>query len=167
MKTAEYYIKTLGLTRHIEGGSYKETYRSEFLIPKQVLPAEFKDSRNASTAIYFLLEHGQFSAFHRIASDEMWHFYDGQTLSVYEITKEGELFHHRLGKNIEHGERFQCVIKAGSWFGSRCEVSQGFSLVGCTVAPGFDFSDFELAKRNELISQFPKFEKLITEMTYE
>lgn len=166
MKTAEYYIKTLGLTKHIEGGSFKETYRSEFIIPKSVLPDDFKDARNVSTAIYFLLEHGQYSAFHRIASDEMWHFYDGDVLNVYEITPDGELHHHRLGRNIEAGEQFQCVIKAGSWFGSRCEVPGGFSLVGCTVAPGFDFADFELAKRNELSSQFPKYRELITEMTH-
>ncbi len=165
MKTAEYYINKLNLTSHIEGGAFKETYRSESLIPKEMLNEDFHGDRNVSTAIYFLLKQGQFSAFHRIASDEMWHFYDGDTLCIYEITKQGKLFKHQLGRDIEKGECFQCVIKAGSWFGSRCEVPGGFSLVGCTVAPGFDFNDFELAKLGVLTNEFPQYSQLIEELT--
>lgn len=165
MKDAEYYIKRLNLTSHIEGGAFKETYRSEALIPKEILNEDFHGNRSFSTAIYFLLKQGQFSAFHRIASDEMWHFYDGDTLSIYEITKEEELIKHQLGRNIEKGESFQCIIKAGSWFGSRCEVPGGFSLVGCTVAPGFDFEDFELAKLDVLTNEFPQYSQLIKELT--
>jgi predicted cupin superfamily sugar epimerase len=164
--TADYFINKLGLTKHVEGGSFKETYRSNFEINKQNLPADFKGNRNISTGIYFLLEHGQFSAFHKIASDEMWHFYYGQTLTVYEIEPDGNLITHKLGTNLENGETFQCVIKSGNWFGSRCEVSNGFSLVGCTVSPGFDFADFELANRESLTNRYPHLTELIAQMCY-
>jgi predicted cupin superfamily sugar epimerase len=112
------------------------------------------------------LEYGQFSAFHQIASDEGWHFYDGDPLTVYEIQLDGKLIIHKLGRNLDAGESFQCMIKAGSWFGSRCETQEGFSLVGCTVAPGFDFADFSLADRQELSRQFPQHSTLIESLTY-
>lgn len=167
MKNAAYYIEKLKLSTHIEGGAFRETYRSDMSIAKENLPAEFRGNRNVSTAIYFLLKEGQFSALHRIASDELWHFYEGDTLHVYEITSEGRLITHVLGKDLEKGESFQCVVKAGSWFGSRCEVPGGFSLVGCTVAPGFDFEDFVLADRQALSKEFPQYQGLIRELTYD
>jgi len=165
-KNASYYIQKLGLTQHVEGGSFKETYRSSEHILKEHLPAIFKGNCNYGTAIYFLLEQHQFSAFHKIASDEMWHFYEGQTLSIYELDQTGKMTCHKLGRDLENGETYQCVIKAGNWFGSRCEVEQGFSLVGCTVAPGFDFADFELAKKEDLIAQFPQHSALLEQMCY-
>lgn len=164
--TADYFINKLGLTKHVEGGSFKETYRSNFEINKQNLPNDFTGNRNLSTGIYFLLEHGQFSAFHKILSDEMWHFYYGQTLTVYEIEPNGNLITHKLGTDLDKGETFQCVIKAGNWFGSRCEEPNGFSLVGCTVSPGFDFADFELANKEILTQQYPHLAELIGQMCY-
>lgn len=166
MKKADYYIKKLELISHVEGGAFKEIYRAPMMIPKATLSEEFKGDRNASTAIYFLLKHGQISALHKIASDELWHFYDGDALCIYEITKQGELIKHVLGRDLEKGESFQILIKAGSWFGSRCEVENGFSFVGCTVAPGFDFEDFILADRQQLSELFPQHKKLIEELTY-
>jgi len=166
MNSAKYYIEKLGLTQHVEGGAFNETYRSELVIPQEVLSNDFKGNKNASTAIYFLLSFGQFSAFHKISSDEIWHFYAGQTLTIYEIENNGNLITHKLGSDLEKGETFQCVIKAGNWFGSRCEIVNCFSLVGCTVSPGFDFTDFELANKNELCQAFPFLVNLISEMTY-
>jgi predicted cupin superfamily sugar epimerase len=166
MKTADYYIEKLSLSTHVEGGAFRETYRSEMTIAQEHLSSEFKGTRNVSTAIYFLLKQGQFSALHRIASDELWHFYEGNTLHIYEITLEGVLVTHVLGKDLEKGESFQCVVRAGSWFGSRCEVPGGFSLVACTVAPGFDFEDFVLADRQVLSEEFPQHQSLIRELTY-
>lgn len=166
MNSSKYYIEKLGLTQHVEGGAFNETYRSALIIPQEVLPNDFKGNKNACTAIYFLLSFGQFSAFHKILSDEMWHFYAGQTLTIYEIENNGNLITHKLGSDLEKGETFQCVIKAGNWFGSRCEIANSFSLVGCTVAPGFDFADFELANKNELCQAFPALVNLISEMTY-
>lgn len=164
IKDAAYYIKKLGLTRHVEGGSFAETYRSPIILEQNLIGENFKGNRNASTAIYFLLEEGQFSAFHKIASDELWHFYAGNPLSIYELNQEGELHCHQLGNNLEAGESFQILIKAGNWFGSRCEVKNGFSLVSCTVAPGFDFEDFEMAKKVDLIMAFPLHQSILNEM---
>lgn len=162
MKTAAYWIEKLKLTQHVEGGAYKETYRSPLVLNN--LPANFKGARNASTIIYFLLQEGEFSALHKIAADEGWHFYEGKSLTVYEIEPDGNLIKHQLGRDFENGETFQCTIKGGNWFGSRVEEG-GYALVGCTVAPGFDFEDFELANRDELIHQFHQHRQLIVELT--
>lgn len=163
--TAEHWKKTLQLTQHVEGGSFRETYRAPLVIDREALPEGFAGARNASTAIYFLLEDGDFSAFHRIAADEMWHFYDGQPLHIYEIKPNGSLHVHRLGRDVGQGEQLQLVIPAGSWFASSVEETGGFALVGCTVAPGFDFADFELAERETLSKQFPQHAGLIALLT--
>lgn len=165
-KSASYWIKQLGLTEHVEGGAFKEMYRAQNTIPHTYLPSAFKGERNYSTAIFFLLQHGQFSALHRIASDEVWHFYEGDTLEIIDITPQGQLTRHLLGRNPEAGEVFQCVIKAGNWFGSRVAGAGEYALVGCTVAPGFDFADFELATRQQMLQQFPLHENVIKELTH-
>lgn len=163
MKTAAYWIEKLQLESHVEGGAFKEIYRSPLILKN--LPNNFKGDRNAYTAIYFLLKSGDFSAFHRIASDEGWHFYAGTSLTVYEIEENGNLITHKLGSDFDNGESFQTTIKAGSWFGSRCEDENGYALVGCTVAPGFDFEDFELATYESLSTQYPQHKALIKELT--
>ncbi len=160
---AEYWIKNLELAKHIEGGFYREVYRSSIKIPVTALNAV----RDLSTSIYFLLEQGQFSAFHRIASDELWHFYYGDSLVVYEIESDGTRTEHLLGPDFENGQRFQCVIKAGSWFASRPSPESEYALTGCTVAPGFDYKDFEIAERDKLIRQFSRHEELIISLTHE
>ena len=157
--TAAWWRETLQLTQHVEGGSFRETYRAPLVLQQPAGP------RAASTGIYFLLEDGEFSAFHRIASDEMWHFYDGVTLHIYEIQPNGTLHVHRLGRDIAQGEQLQLVIPAGSWFASSVEETGGFALVGCTVAPGFDFADFELAERAALSQLFPQHAGLIGMLT--
>lgn len=151
---AQHYIKTLSLLPHPEGGFYKETYRSLEKISLK------HGERNYSTAIYFLLEKNNFSAFHKIKSDELWHFYSGDTLEVIEITSEGKLKITDLGPG-----NFQYCVPAGNWFGSRVKAGGNFSLVGCTVAPGFDFSDFEMAKRENLLKEFPEHADVIKELT--
>ncbi|SIO12550.1 cupin domain-containing protein [Chitinophaga niabensis] len=157
--TAAYWRETLQLTQHVEGGSFRETYRAPLVLQQPAGP------RAASTGIYFLLEDGEFSAFHRIASDEMWHFYDGVTLHIYEIKPNGTLHVHRLGRDVAQGEQLQLVIPAGSWFASSVEETGGFALVGCTVAPGFDFADFELAEKAVLSQLFPQHAGLIGLLT--
>ena len=160
---AQYWIDKLQLTAHVEGGAFAEVYRSAMVLPAEALTTAHKGDRNAMTSIYFLLQHGEFSAFHRIASDELWHFYDGGTLYIYEIGHEGSLTKHVLG-NGERALPF-AVIKAGSWFASRVEDEGQYVLCGCTVAPGFDFADFELAERGELQKQYPQHAKLIGQLT--
>jgi uncharacterized protein len=150
------YIQTLSLLPHPEGGYYKETYRSEESIELK----GFGGKRNFSTAIYFLLEKGNFSALHKIKSDEIWHFYTGDVLEIIEIDTQGELKVTELGEG-----NFQYCVPAGNWFGSRVKQGGKFSLVGCTVSPGFDFADFEMADRKKLSAAFPHHVKIIEQMT--
>ena len=121
----------------------------------------FTGDRNYSTAIYFLLEQGDFSAFHRIKSDECWHFYAGETLLVHVIDLKGEYRCICLGKHIHEGEVYQAVVPAGAWFASEPAPGSTFTLVGCTVSPGFDFADFEMANALTLAGQFPRHRALI------
>ncbi len=164
MYPIDYWINHLDLQAHPEGGFYKETYRSKEIIATCGLPARFDGTRNFSTAIYFLLRSEDRSVFHRIKSDELWHFYDGTTLLIYILTDDG-LTIKRLGNNLLLGESLQVVVPANCWFGARVENKQSYSLCGCTVAPGFDFQDFEMADREELIKEYPAFKKEIVELT--
>lgn len=162
-QSAKFWIETLGLTRHPEGGWFRETYRSSESIPADGLPGRFNEPRSFCTAIYFLLERGEFSALHRIKSDEIWHFHEGAPLTVYVFTPNGEKHEILLGRDIEKGQHFQAVVPAGCWFGAK--TAGDFSLVGCTVAPGFDFRDFEMADRADLSSIFPRHAALINQLT--
>lgn len=164
-RTANYWINYLKLEIHPEGGAYSRVYTSKLTLYKNLLPENFHGDRPACTHIYYLLQKNEFSAFHKIQSDELWHFYDGDTLVVYEINNDGSLTKHLLGKNIEAGESPFCVIKAGNWFASSLKADGLFSLVGCTVSPGFDFAEFEMADRNVLISKYPQHKELITGLT--
>jgi len=158
------WIKELELLPHPEGGWYKEVYRASEEIGAAGLPERFDRARSFSTSIYFLLAGDNFSAFHRIKSDELWHFYAGDGLTVQIIAPNGELSAIRLGNQPEAGETFQGVVPAGNWFAAEPKGG-GYGLVGCTVAPGFDFADFELADRGELQTLFPQHQKLIKRLT--
>jgi predicted cupin superfamily sugar epimerase len=147
-------IQFYQLIPHPEGGYYKETYRSTECIPADSLPERFNGNRNYSTAIYFLLVENAFSAFHRIQSDECWHFYSGDSVDIHVLHTNGNYELIKLGNNIEMGEQYQAIVPAGAWFASK--TNGNYSLVGCTVSPGFDFVDFELAKASELAVQFPE-----------
>jgi uncharacterized protein len=160
-RDAEYWIDKLRLEPHPEGGHYRQTYRSELMIDRSALPAEFAGERAASTAIYFMLSRDDFSAFHRLRSDEMWHFYAGSGLVVHLIARDGAYSQILLGTDPEAGEEFQAVVRAGCWFASEVRERKPWALVGCTVAPGFDFADFEMAKRAELAREFPQHRALI------
>ena len=147
MNPARQWIERLQLQKHPEGGYYRETYRSE---------QQFGD-RACSTAIYFLLPADEISALHRIKSDEVWHFYAGDELQIH-------ILEPRTTLTIGPGH-FQAVVPAGCWFGAT--VERGCALVGCTVSPGFDFRDFEMADRAALLQQFPQHRSLIERLTRE
>lgn len=155
MKSAKYYIENLGMTPHAEGGYYKESVVSKDL---------FRDDKNLFTSIYFLLETGEVSNFHRLKSDEMWYYHDGQPLTIYMITPDGELITKQLGLNVENGELPQVLVPKGYIFGSSMN-NDGFALVGCMVAPAFTFEDFELFKRNDLLEMYPHLEDVIIKLT--
>lgn len=161
----EYWVEKLQLNTHPEGGFFAENYRAEGKIPKNVLDNNFAGDCSYSTAIYFLLTGDTFLAFHKIASDELWHFYDGDPLSIFFFDENNELQERVLGLDLDKNQLPQIVIPAGVWFASRCQNPVGFTLSGCTVAPGFDFVDFELATYENLSKQYPQHKQLIKELT--
>lgn len=150
------YIDKLQLQPHPEGGYYREVYRAGEMILAENLPGAYNGYRNISTSIYFLLQRNDFSAFHKLKSDELWHFYDGSGLKISLIDQSGNFNEICLGKNIDEGEVFQTVIKKNCWFAAELIDKKSFALVGCTVSPGFDFRDFEMADCEQLIGQFPE-----------
>jgi len=165
LPTAHELVARLGLVPHPEGGFYRETHRDAFEL--DALAPRFSARRSASTAIYYLLERGDFSALHRIRSDEVWHHYLGATLTVHVFGQERGYVPMRVGKRLSHGDAPQAVVPAGAWFGSRIEANDpgDYALVGCTVAPGFDFADFELGTREHLLATHPDEAELVTALT--
>lgn len=164
-RDAAFWIQHFAMTAHPEGGYFAEVYRSREFVSAMHLPARFKGTRSFATSIYFLIEQGNFSALHRIQSDEIWHFYAGDPLTVHVILPNGERQDLLLGPDVANGQTFQAVVPAGAWFGSQVATPGQFALVGCTVAPGFDFADFELAKREPLTREFPQHAALIASLT--
>ena len=160
MNAAE-LVRQLELVPHPEGGYFRETYRASESVAPGALPRRFGGERSLSTAIYFLLEAGQCSHLHRIRSDEVWHFYAGDPLEVVEIDAAGSLRVTKLGADL----LYQHTVPAGSWFGAAPAEGSRFSLVGCTVAPGFDFADFELADRAALLREYPRHQDWIRRLT--
>jgi predicted cupin superfamily sugar epimerase len=156
-----------------EGGLYREIYRSSF----SAFHTLFQNSgdmkldvhkRSSATLIYYLLDgHSHFSAFHKLKSDEIWHFYKGSALTIYTIDDSGDLTILKLGNNIDQDEQCHAIIKAGLWFGARVNDVSSFALIGCTVTPGFDYKDFELGRRSDLIKLFPQHKSLILSLTRE
>jgi len=164
MSITNQLIQKYDLKPHPEGGWYKQTYKSNEEIAVGALPERFNGDRAFSTAIYFLLEKGNFSAFHRIKSDECWHFYSGDPLFVYIIEQNGGLKVISLGADFEKGQSFQCVVPANCWFASRPASESEYCFVGCTVSPGFEFEDFELANASELSAIYPKHKEIIEQL---
>ncbi|MCS6770583.1 MAG: cupin domain-containing protein [Kiritimatiellae bacterium] len=160
--TAQDLIGMLQLVPHPEGGWYREVYRSSELIPADALPLRYGAPRAFATSIYFLLEAGQFSAFHRLRSDELWFHLAGGDLDVHCLTPNGALETLRLGPG---SLRWQAVVQQGTWFAALAANDAAFSLAACVVAPGFDFADFELADRAQLAAQFPHHASLIERLT--
>ncbi len=166
MKEQNFWIQQLQLKPHPEGGYYREVYRSTEQIAKQALPERYATDHCFSTSIYFLLPADSFSAFHRLKSDEIWHFYLGDSVTLFLLTEDGKLHTRRLGNLVEQGEQLQLVIPHGVWFAAQVSHPQhGYALLGCTVAPGFEFADFELANQQQLLNQFPQHEKIIKRLT--
>ncbi|MEM1001964.1 MAG: cupin domain-containing protein, partial [Bacteroidota bacterium] len=155
-------IDQLELVPHPEGGYYKETYRSKGSLEL----SDYEGERQYSTGIYYLLVGNKISAFHRIIQDEMWHFYQGNSLELHIISKTGTYQVVLIGNDLGKGEIPQYVVKGGDYFAARVTSGGSHSLVGCTVAPGFDFKDFEMPSRHDLISKFPDHEYIIKQLTH-
>lgn len=164
-RSATDWIERLDLQPHPEGGFFRETYRAAEMVAAAHLPARFDGARPFATAILFLLPAGEVSVLHRIRSDEIWHFHAGGPLDIIVLDGDGAVRETRLGASAERGEVFQAVVPAGRWFGARPAPGSAYSLVGCTVAPGFDFADFELAPREALLARYPQHAVLIRALT--
>jgi hypothetical protein len=159
MHNPEQIIKKLALSPHPEGGYFRETYRNSNKINQNTLKSHFFSNRNLATAIYFFLEFPDFSAWHRLKADEMWHFYLGEPLTLYILSKSNEITKITLGQDIIAGQHLQYLIPGGDWFAA--QPQKGWSLTGCTTAPGFDFADFELGEASKLLKTFPQHAQII------
>ncbi|KFE68599.1 cupin domain-containing protein [Hyalangium minutum] len=156
MSKVDELVRALGLEPHLEGGYFRETYRAKAQVetPRGV--------RSAGTSIYYLLRRGEFAAWHQVASDEVWHFYDGAPLTLYLLSEQG-LEEVTLGREVSQGERLQVVVPAGVL---QAAVPRGdYTLAGCTVAPGFDFADWELPTRDTLVARYPEHAELVRQLT--
>lgn len=158
MPSKEYWIKTLGLTPHIEGGYYKEILKSDDRLVEH-------HNRALYTSIYFLLDETQPSHLHRLTADEVWYFHCGTRLTVHCIFPEGTYQVIHLGSDSENGEVFQACVPKGTIFGAT--VDEGYALVSCMVSPGFEYQDFELLSRQQLLSEYPQYTEIITRLTRE
>ena len=157
MKNAEYYIKNLEMIPHVEGGYFKESFLSEDNV---------RENKKLWSSMYFLLRTGEVSNFHRLKSDELWYYHDGEALTIYMITPEGDFITKQLGTDIENGESPQVLVPKGYIFGSAMN-KEGFSLVGCMVAPAFEYEEFELFEREYLLNLYPKYKDIILKLTRE
>lgn len=166
MLTADEIRKVLKLLPHpAEGGYFVETYRSEYLLAPDALPQGYPRARSVSTAIYYLLTPDNFSAMHRLRGDEIFHFYLGDPVELLQIKAKGVAEVVVLGQDIIAGMRLQHVVPGGAWQGSRLQAGGKYALLGTTVAPGFDYEDFEMGKREELVTEFPRFAEMIQQLT--
>ncbi|MBU3127566.1 cupin domain-containing protein [Clostridium tagluense] len=164
MYSSQYFIDTLNMEAHPEGGFYKSSFCSCENISSNNLKTKFEGERILWTSIYFLLRDGEISSFHRLKSDEMWYYHAGSPLTIYMISPNGELTTKQLGLNIENGETPQFLVPKNHIFGSAMN-SPGYSLVGCMVSPGFDFKDFEIIERDVLLTNYSQHKDIIIKLT--
>lgn len=177
----EYIINKLNLIKLVrEGGYYRETYRSD----QHIVISDFSDNdlkdniyfysnpenkssdiRSVSTLIYYLLDGDQFSAFHKVKYDEIWHFYKGSSVSLYVLIDGKKPLNIQIGNDLENNENIQCIIKGNTWFGAEINDKSLYSLIGCSVSPGFDYRDFELGERDKLKKIYPQHEYIINRLT--
>lgn len=165
MKSSSDWIQELNLEPHPEGGFYKELLRSEFIIPAGKLSGKHDSNRSLYTSIYFLLEEGSVSKFHRLKSDEIWYYHYGDSMIIECIKENGEHYTEKLGQDVLSGEKFQVLIPGGTIFGAKTNGQNKYSLVGCLVSPGFDFQDFKLFESEELLRLYPRHQSIILEFT--
>jgi predicted cupin superfamily sugar epimerase len=166
--TAQDLITLLNLQPHPkEGGFFRETYRAADRFAAGQLPARYSGERSASTAIYYLLTPGTFSALHRLASDEIFHFYLGSPVRMLQLDPNGGSKEIVLGPDLLAGQQVQVLAPRGVWQGSVLEPGGDFALLGCTVAPGFDYADYEHGNRAALLAQFPVHAEWIRRLTTE
>lgn len=164
--TDQQLIDALDLQPHPEGGYFRETYRGELMLPRDTLGPGYTGPRAVGTAIYYLLTADTFSAMHRVRSDEMFHFYLGDPAELLDLTSDGTGRLVTLGANVPTGQTLQHLVRAGNWQGTRLTPGGEYALMGCTVGPGFDFDDFEMASRTTLQAEYPDWAEAIALRTH-
>ena len=164
-KSAQYWIDNLNLAKHPEGGWFKEIYRSSEIIKRQNLPNRFNGDRSFSTSIYFLLPYDEICAFHILKQDELWYFHYGFGLIIHVIDEDGEYFKLHLGNDLEKKQLPQIVIKKGWLFAAEVNNKSGCALVGCNVAPGFDFEDFQMSAQKQILEKYPQHSLIINQFS--
>ena len=162
---AESWIEALDLRPHPEGGLFRETWRSDETLGARALPARFAGERSMGTAIYYLLRAGERSRLHRLRADELWHLYAGGPLTLHLFTEGGDYRRRTLGQDPLAGHAPQLRVPHGCWFGAELPPGVPFALAGCTVSPGFEYDDFELADRSALLSRHPGHADVVTRLT--
>lgn len=166
MDTVEQIKRRLNLQPHrAEGGYFVETYRSEEVLPQNALPGRYRDERSLGTAIYYLLTRESFSAMHRLQSDEVFHFYLGDPVEMLLLPPGDPGRIVTLGSDLLHGMEPQMVVPRGTWQGLRLSPGGQYALLGTTVAPGFEFADFEIGERESLVRAYPHFQAMIKALT--
>jgi predicted cupin superfamily sugar epimerase len=165
MITADELIERLGLQQHPEGGYFRETYRSDEMIEKDALPKRYAGNRKYGTAIYYLLTKDAFSTIHRIKTDEIYHFYLGDPVELVQLLPDGSGRVTMLGNDIASGAHVQTVVSRGTWHGARLAEGGKYALLGTTVSPGFEFADFEIGHRTDLVRSYPSFRDCIIALT--
>ncbi|NIN66651.1 MAG: cupin domain-containing protein [Anaerolineae bacterium] len=166
MVSADEIIERLGMQPHPEeGGYFVQTYKSEELISKLALPDRYPSPRAFGTAIFYLLTPDTFSALHRLASDEIFHFYLGDPVTMLQLHLDGSSQVATLGQDILAGQELQVVVPRGTWQGSLLNEGGEFALLGCTVSPGFEYEDYEAGSREEFLVQYPAHRELILRLT--
>ncbi len=164
--TADEIKRLLNLAPHPrEGGFFSRTWRAEETIPREALPARYPADRAAGTCIYYLLEPGAFSELHRLASDEIFHFYLGDPVEMLQLHPDGSARTVIIGNDLAAGQHPQLVVPKYVWQGSRLLPGGQVALLGCTVSPGFDFADYEAGRFEPLASGYPQFSELIRALT--
>jgi uncharacterized protein len=148
-----------------EGGYFTETYRSPVMLSPACLDSRYGGPRSVATAIYYLLEAGTFSELHRVASDEIFHFYLGDPVEMLQLWPDGSCRHVTMGSDLRRGMRPQVIVPHGVWQGSRLAPGGRVALLGCTVSPGFDYADYESGSRDMLSRQYPEARDLISVLT--
>ncbi|MCE5323022.1 cupin domain-containing protein [bacterium] len=166
--TFDEIVQKLGLEAHpMEGGYFRETYRSSLIIPSHALPDEYGHDKSVCTAIYFLIGPNHYSAMHRVKTDEIFHFYSGDPVEMLQLHTDGTHSIITIGSDIMTGESPQVVVPAGTWQGSRLKPGGKYALMGTTVAPAFDYDDYEHGSREALIAEYPECEEMIKKLTKE
>lgn len=160
-KLARFWIKKLKLDKHPEGGYFTNTYISD----KKIDLRDYDGFRYSCTAIYYLLTGNQFASFHVMKSDEIWHFYSGSSLTLHIIDSKGLMNKILVGPNLDEGEMFQVIVKSGCWFAASINEKKSYSLVGCTVSPGFDYRDWKIGNRKILSEKYPQHKRIIEKYT--